>query len=136
MSAVEQLSENQCWELLRSTEVGRLAVIVDDHPDIFPVNYAVDQGTVLFRSAEGTKVASALGDAPVAFEVDGYDTETGLAWSVVLKGQAQTLQGIDDAAESFKVELHPWQAGKKERFIRIRPDVVTGRRFPKATQEA
>jgi len=135
MSAVENLSEKQCWELLRSTDVGRLAVIVGDHPDIFPVNYAIDQGTVLFRSAEGTKVTCALGDAPVAFEVDGYDPETGLVWSVVIKGKASSFQNIDEAAGSFKVDVQPWQAGKKERFIRIRPDEVTGRRFPKMERD-
>lgn len=135
MSAVEKLSAKQCWELLRSTEVGRLAVIVSDHPEIFPVNYAVDQGTVVFRSAQGTKVTSALGDAPVAFEADGYDSETGLVWSVVVKGQASTFQTIEEAAESFNVDVHPWQAGKKERFIRIRPDEITGRRFPKVDRE-
>lgn len=135
MNAVENLSEKQCWELLRSTDVGRLAVIVEDHPDIFPVNYAVDQGTVLFRSAEGTKVTGVLGDAPVAFEVDGYDPETGLVWSVVLKGHATTFQNIDEAADSFKIDVNAWQAGKKERFIRIRPHDVTGRRFPKIKRE-
>lgn len=135
MSAVEKLSENQCWELLRNTEVGRLAVIVDDHPEIFPVNYAVDQGTVLFRSAAGTKVSSALSDTPVAFEADGYDTETGLVWSVVIKGHATVFRAIDEAVESFEVEVRPWQSGKKERFVRIRPTEVSGRRFPKTAQE-
>lgn len=135
MSAVENLSEKQCWELLRSTDVGRLAVIVGDHPDIFPVNYAIDQGTVLFRSAEGTKVTGALGDAPVAFEVDGYDPETGLVWSVVIKGKASSFQNTDEAAGSFKVDVQPWQAGKKERFIRIRPHELTGRRFPKIERD-
>lgn len=135
MSAVEKLSEQQCWELLRSTEVGRLAVIVGDHPEIFPVNYAVDQGTVLFRSASGTKVTSALGEAPVAFEADGYDAETGLVWSVVVKGHAASFQNLEEAADSFEVDVRPWQGGEKERFIRIRPHEVTGRRFPKVTQE-
>ncbi|GAA4116087.1 pyridoxamine 5'-phosphate oxidase family protein [Enteractinococcus coprophilus] len=136
MSAVENLSEKQCWELLRSAEVGRLAVIVGDHPEIFPVNYAVDQGTVLFRSAAGTKVTSALSDAPVAFEADGYDAETGLVWSVVVKGQATTFRAIEEAVNSLKVEVRPWQEGKKERFIRIRSHEVTGRRFPKTSQGA
>lgn len=99
------------------------------------MNYAIDQGTVLFRSAEGTKVTGALGDAPVAFEVDGYDPETGLVWSVVIKGKASSFQNIDEAAGSFKVDVQPWQAGKKERFIRIRPDEVTGRRFPKMERD-
>lgn len=135
MSSVEKLSENQCWELLRSTEVGRLAVIVGDHPEIFPVNFAVDQGTVLFRSAQGTKVTSALSDASVAFEADGYDAQTGLVWSVVIKGHATSFRAIDEAVDSFEVEVRPWQAGKKERFVRIRPHEVTGRRFPKSIQD-
>jgi len=59
---VEQLSESECWALLRTTSVGRLAVWVDDHPDIFPLNYAVDHGTVVFRSSAGTKVSAALSD--------------------------------------------------------------------------
>lgn len=132
MSTVEELSENVCWALLRTTDVGRLAVIVGDHPEIFPINYVVDHATVVFRSAEGTKVTAALNDHPVAFETDGYDPETGLAWSVVVKGEATTFQTIEEATDSFNLELHPWQAGKKERFITIRPTEITGRRFPRA----
>jgi uncharacterized protein len=58
-STVDELSESACWALLRTTSVGRLAVWVEDHPDIFPVNYAVDHGTVAFRSGAGTKVSAA-----------------------------------------------------------------------------
>lgn len=135
MTSVEKLSTNQCWELLRSAEVGRLAVIVDDHPEIFPVNYAVDQNTIIFRSARGTKVNSALGDAPVAFEADGYDPATGLVWSVVIKGQATSFRTLEETIDSLNVEVHPWQAGKKEHFIRISPSDITGRRFPRNEPE-
>ena len=68
---VDELSESACWALLRTTTVGRLAVWVDDHPDIFPLNYAVDHGTLVFRSRAGTKVSAALSDAQVALEADG-----------------------------------------------------------------
>lgn len=135
MSTVEQLSENLCWALLRTTDVGRLAVIVGDHPEIFPINYVVDHATVVFRSAEGTKVTAALNDNPVAFETDGYDPETGLVWSVVVKGEATTFQTIEEATDSFDLELNPWQAGQKERFITIRPTEITGRRFPRADSQ-
>ena len=84
----EVLETNVCWELLRATEVGRLAVSITDHPDIFPVNYVVDHGTVVFRTAEGTKLAASVLGRAVAFEIDGYDPEHGDAWSVVIKGQA------------------------------------------------
>lgn len=118
-----------CWALLRTTDVGRLAVVVDNHPDIFPLNYAVDHGTLVFRSGEGTKVASALSDIPVALEADGYDAATAKAWSVVVKGSAKAIRQIDDVLDTMDLSLFPWQGGDKNRFIRIEPGLVTGRRF-------
>ena len=57
-----------------------------DHPDMFPINYVMDRGNVVFRTAEGTKLAAAVLGRAVAFEVDGYEPEAGVAWSVVMKG--------------------------------------------------
>jgi uncharacterized protein len=128
-SPVEQLSEDACWALLRTTSVGRLAVWVDDHPDIFPLNYAVDHGTVVFRSAAGTKVSAALSDAPVALEADGYDAETSEAWSVVLRGNAERIGTSQELIETLDLPLFPWQAGDKGQFIRIVPASTSGRRF-------
>jgi uncharacterized protein len=130
--AVEELSESTCWELLRTTSVGRLAVWVDDHPDIFPLNYAVDHGTVVFRSRAGTKVSGALSDSPVALEADGYDAENAAAWSVVIRGHAEEIKGGPDLLDTIDLPLFPWQAGDKGRFIRIVPTTVSGRRFPVA----
>ena len=127
---VEELSESACWALLRSTSVGRLAVWVEDHPDIFPVNYAVDHGTVVFRSRAGTKVSATLSDSPVALEADGYDAETAVAWSVVIRGNAEEISRAQDLIDTIDLPLFPWQAGDKGRFIRIVPTTTTGRRFP------
>jgi uncharacterized protein len=126
---VDELSESACWELLRTTSVGRLAVWVEDHPDIFPLNYAVDHGTVVFRSRTGTKLSAALPDSAVALEADGYDAEKGEAWSVVIKGTAEEIRG-QDLMDTIDLPLFPWQAGDKPRFIRIIPTMTSGRRFP------
>jgi uncharacterized protein len=126
---VDELSESACWALLRTTTVGRLAVWVDDHPDIFPLNYTVDHGTLVFRTGEGTKLGGALGESPVALEADGVDATSGLAWSVVVKGKAVALKGTEEILDSASLFLFPWQAGQKDHFVRITPDSVTGRRF-------
>lgn len=123
------LDAHDCWALLRSVSVGRLAVWNVDHPDIFPVNYAVDHSSVVFRTGEGTKLAASLGELPVAFEADGVAQETGIAWSVVLKGHAALLNSTEDVLDSFGLMLFPWQAGRKDAFVRITPSSVTGRRF-------
>ncbi|CAG7638281.1 pyridoxamine 5'-phosphate oxidase family protein [Rhodococcus opacus] len=129
---VRELAVNECWALLRTESVGRLAVWVDDHPDIFPLNYAVDHGTIVFRSGSGTKVSAALSDAPVALEVDGYETSSREAWSVVIKGRAEGIQEIDELMDTVDLPLFPWQGGAKNLFIRLVPTLVTGRRFPVA----
>ena len=129
-STVDELSESACWTLLRTASVGRLAVWVQDHPDIFPINYAVDHGTVVFRSGAGTKVSAALSDSPVALEADGYDEETTEAWSVVVKGNVEEISRGQDLLDTIDLPLFPWQAGDKSRFIRIIPTTTSGRRFP------
>ena len=35
---VVELDESACWGLLRSAEVGRLAIVVSHRPEIFPIN--------------------------------------------------------------------------------------------------
>ena len=92
------LDTHTCLDLLRRREVGRLAVSITDHPDIFPINYVVDRGTVVFRTAEGTKLAAALLGRGVAFEIDGYDPEAGEAWSVVVKGYAIEIEQMQSTS--------------------------------------
>ena len=128
-AATEQLSVPECWSLLRSAPVGRLATVVDGRPDIFPVNHLVDHGTVLFRTAEGTKLRAAVGHE-VAFEADGYDAAAGKAWSVVVKGTAREIRELDETLGVMLLPLFPWQGGPKPRYVRIERAQVTGRRFP------
>ena len=116
------------WTLLRQAVVGRLAVIIDGRPDIFPVNHVVDHGSVVFRTAAGSKLAGAVGHQ-VAYEVDGYDLETGSAWSVVVKGHAHDVNRLYDVLEAVGLPLFPWHSTLKPHFVRIEPDKVTGRRF-------
>ena len=125
---VTNLQANACWALLRSHEVGRLAVSIGDRPEIFPVNYVVDHGTVVFRTAEGTKLAGAV-QRDVAFEADGYEPGTGEAWSVVVKGRAEEISRSQELFDTADLPLFPWHAAPKQRFVRIVPDEVTGRRF-------
>ncbi|MEJ7726915.1 MAG: pyridoxamine 5'-phosphate oxidase family protein [Actinomycetes bacterium] len=122
------MSDSDSWAVLRHALVGRLAVAVGDRPDIFPVNFAVDHGSVVFRTAAGTKLAAAAG-RPVAFEADGYDPGTGEAWSVVVKGVAQEVTELDDVLAALDLPLFPWHTAPKPRIIRITPDSISGRRF-------
>jgi nitroimidazol reductase NimA-like FMN-containing flavoprotein (pyridoxamine 5'-phosphate oxidase superfamily) len=118
---------NECWQLLRDAEVGRLAVVVDAAPEIFPVNFVVDHGTVVFRTAEGSKLAALVNAANVAFEIDGWTD--GDAFSVVVKGRGKQIGNRDELFAALELPLFPWHAAPKHHFVRIEPEIVSGRRF-------
>ncbi len=124
----DQLPESACWKLLRQGVIGRLAVVADDGPDIFPINYVVDHGSIVFRTAAGRKFSSSTGQ-PVAFEVDGYDDGDATAWSVVVRGRTHEIRDTDEVIEALALPLFPWHAGPKPRFMRISAAAVTGRRL-------
>ncbi len=121
------LPTEECLDLLRSQTVGRLAVSIHDRPDIFPVNHVVHRGGIVFRTAEGTKLAAAVLGRGVAFEVDGQDR--GTAWSVIVKGRAAEIERIDELVDALDLPLFPWHAAPKQRFVRIEPVEISGRRF-------
>jgi uncharacterized protein len=125
---VTVLPQHTCWMLLRSAEVARLAITVDAQPDIFPINFVVDHGTIVFRTGAGSKLSAASSN-PVAFEVDGYDSETSEAWSVVIKGRAEEIKQLHESIESMDLPLSPWHGGPKPHFVRIVPETISGRRF-------
>jgi uncharacterized protein len=125
---ITMLEANTCWALLRSSEVGRLAVSIGNCPDIFPINFVVDHGTLVFRAAEGTKLPAAVLGEAVAFEVDGY-AEAGEAWSVVMRNRATEIERVQDVFDALDLPLFPWHAAPKHRFMRIEPENVSGRRF-------
>ncbi|BCI55247.1 pyridoxamine 5'-phosphate oxidase [Mycolicibacterium litorale] len=124
---VTALTEDESWALLSGMTLGRLALSVRGQPDIFPVNFVVQRRTILIRTAEGTKLAAAMTNGQVAFEVDEHNAEQ--AWSVVVKGRAKVLMYPEEIAEAERAQVLPWTAPVKRRFLRITPTSITGRRF-------
>lgn len=128
-TGMQILAEDECWRLLESATVGRLAVAPGGRPDIFPVNFLAINGTLVFRTAEGSKLTSVAVNHAVALEIDGYEPETNQAWSVVVSGTARPVTSDDDAAVLEELPLTPWHATPKHHFVEIVPIKVTGRKF-------
>ncbi len=125
----EELSEAECRRLLESHHMGRLGVVVDGAPLIFPVNYVFDEDAVVFRTDEGTKLsASALGR--VVFEIDGVDEERQSGWSVVVRGvSAEIGDALDTRSARLRdLDVQPWVPGPRSRWVALQADSVTGRR--------
>src|SRR5581483_4400235 len=124
---VEELDQDTCLELLGTREVGRVAVARGSGPPhIVPVNYPLLRGSVVFRSAPGTKLRELVKE-PVAFEADSWDSATRTGWSVVVEGLA--YEASDREMEVEDIELDSFAERQNSRWVRLVPTVVTGRRI-------
>ncbi len=124
------LSREACEELLRSSAVGRLAFVSDGEVIVIPVNYRYHEGTIVIRTAVGSKLEAAARHARMTFEIDDWDDESQSGWSVLAKGQAREVLSDDEADDLLRLGLRPWaDAAGKRRWLRIHPDEITGRKI-------
>ena len=123
---VTELTPEECWEMLRDQEFGRLAYRLVDEVHITPINYAVDGNSLLFRTAEGNKLLAVVMGSEVAFEIDRYGEDS--ARSVVVRGTARLLPE-DEAHRADNLPLRPWVPTLKYNVVEIQPKVVSGRAF-------
>jgi nitroimidazol reductase NimA-like FMN-containing flavoprotein (pyridoxamine 5'-phosphate oxidase superfamily) len=126
---MEILGTEDCWELLASRPVGRVAVATDNRPEIYPVNHVVDDRSIVFRTEAGTKLAALDGNPSVCFEVDDLDLGARTGWSVVVHGRARTLGTPAEIARVRALALEYWAVGDKPNFVQITATSVSGRRI-------
>jgi hypothetical protein len=126
-TGVEVIGAGECRGLLATEQVGRLGVVLDGRPEIFPVNYTVDGDGILFRTADGSKLEGAL-HGLVVFEVDHLQPETRSGWSVVVHGRAERYTRFDTPA--LRQEHPSWLRTDKPHLVRLTPTTITGRRLP------
>lgn len=131
MDEITELTEAECEAYLAANSLGRLALVVDGRPEIFPLNYASDGPDLLFRTVEGTKMRAAP-MSWVAFEIDGIDPEAGCAWSVVVKGVAHDVSDtLDELSERVRsLAATPTGPGDHPLSLALRGELVSGRRVP------
>jgi len=127
ISPVLHLETAKAWDILAGQRLGRLAVASGTGVDIFPINYAVDGESIVFRTAEGSKLSSLKANNQVTFETDRWDALFG--FSVVAKGRATPITSPDELRMVMKLKLRPWVPTVKLTFVRILVDSISGRRF-------
>jgi nitroimidazol reductase NimA-like FMN-containing flavoprotein (pyridoxamine 5'-phosphate oxidase superfamily) len=124
-TGIEVLPKDECLVLLSGEQVGRVILTGGGDADVFPVNYVLRGGDVVFRTADGTKWR----DGPrgrAAFEVDRLDPEARSGWSVVVHGSLEDADGLD----TDTLGLAPWSPHDKPHVMRLVTETVSGRRLP------
>ena len=127
-AVLESLSREECTTLLAQHRFGRVSVVVDGQPLVFPVNYAYTGSQIVFRTDRGTKLHGAVGNK-VAFEIDGVDATYHDGWSVLVIGTAFEETDPHRLTTLKALPLAPWTAGAKDHWVCIRASAISGRRI-------
>lgn len=126
---LDLLDEAECLELLGGASIGRVGVSIGALPAIFPVNYVVLDGAIVFRTGAGTKLAAATDNAVIAFEVDSFDPLDQSGWSVLVVGAAGVVTDPVEQDAACRLSLQPWVEGERDHYVRVPVEFVSGRRI-------
>lgn len=125
------IAVEECENLLAGSTLGRLGVIVDGRPEIFPVNHVFDRESrcVVFPTNARTKLHAALNWPWVAYEVDGIEPGDEGAWSVLVVGRAEEMTDPAEIARVAPLRHVLWRSGDAVHWVRIVASKMTGRRI-------
>lgn len=130
--AVAVLTDDECWQRLAGQTLGRLVTHVGHVIDIFPVNYAIERHSLVFRTAEGSKLFELTVNEDVLFEIDDHTDQE--SWSVIVRGRAHRIDSARGIADADRLPLKPWLPALRYNYVRIQPDTLSGRAFHQAPE--
>ncbi len=127
---LEEIDRESCLALLATEHLGRLGVVVDGRPVVYPMHYVLDGETVVLRTNPGAKHRAAP-LSRVCFEVDHVDWARREGWSVLVDGTAQDITSTLDADSERRRALATgsWAPGPLEAVLEVVPREITGRRL-------
>lgn len=123
------LTAQECDRLLSTTPMGRVSFLLDGEPQILPVNYRFEDGSIVIRTTAGSKIEAAEMHHRFGFEIDHWDPEARSGWSVVAHGSGEVVDDPDEVRQMERLGLESWAGGQEgDLWIRLRLDDITGRR--------
>jgi nitroimidazol reductase NimA-like FMN-containing flavoprotein (pyridoxamine 5'-phosphate oxidase superfamily) len=131
-SELVELSKQECLGLLAAVPVGRVIFTDRAMPAAQPVNYLLDGEEIIFRTANGSKLAAAIRHAVVGFQVDEIDPRTRTGWSVLGVGEANEIVHPGRLAELAELLSDPWVDDHDAHTISIGLQIISGRRLERS----
>ena len=118
-----EMTPEDCWQLLKSAALGRVALVRAGLPSIVPVNICATDGAVWVRTGPGALLDAALAGEVLSVEADDVDRQWHHGWSVLVTGRAEV------AAEREDLPVSAWARPDAHHLVRIDAELVTGRRI-------
>ena len=126
MRMIRELDEQQSYDLLSTTTIGRIGFVHDGRVQINPVNFAVSGHDLLLRtSPDGLLAGLTLVPSAVSFEVDYHDPLGNTAWSVLLHGTL--TRATEEDAPDIAARVHPWAGEDRSLPLVLHIESISGR---------
>ena len=117
----EPLSSEDCWELITTQTVGRLALSVRALPAILPVQYYVDDDLIAICLGHHQVPPTAITGTVAAFSVDNFTGPLSRGWTVNILGLVQPPEPV-----GVPTDCGQPTAGQ---IVHLRPDTIAGQRI-------
>lgn len=127
--SLHTLSDQECWGLLSSTTVGRVAFVSASGIQLLPVNFQFLGGIIYFQTSPDSILAETGSGLDVAFCVGSHDELLQTGWSVVISGTSSIVEDPLELADVRASDrLRPWAPGARSLVIAITPRITSGRK--------
>jgi uncharacterized protein len=123
----DDLPRRECLRLMESVPVGRIVYTRQALPMVEVVNFLIDGGDIVVRTDPDGKLAAATQGTVVAFETDSLGPGHEAGWSVTAVGRSREVTDPADIGRLHGSGLRSWAPGTQDHFIRISPEILTGR---------
>ncbi|MFI5529866.1 pyridoxamine 5'-phosphate oxidase family protein [Kitasatospora sp. NPDC051853] len=133
---VVTLGEAECLRLLGTVPIGRVVYTEHALPAVLPVAFEVSpDDTLILGLRAGSTVSRALDGTVAAFQADHLDPATRTGWSVLVHGRTEVVRDPAAVRHLLRTGPLPWvNSGQEPMFVRIVPELVSGRRVLPAGQ--
>ena len=127
--ALQPLSRHESLRLLATVPIGRIIFTRRALPAVELIHFALDDGDIVIRTDPGDTLAADIRDTVVAFEADSLDVAHQAGWSVAIVGRSRAVTDPGEIDRLQKIGVRSWGAGEAAHFVRISPELLTGRRL-------
>ena len=124
---IDHLTSEEAWDVVRTSQVGRIATQHGNAPEIHPVTYVVHDEQIYFRTGVASRLLLDTEDQLVAFEVSWQMMQH--ISSTVIRGAVVVVSEVDKVAELNAMPYLDFAPQQEYVWMRIAPNEVRGRRL-------
>ena len=93
-SGFQTMTAAECRRLLRSCDIGRVAVSAGALPLVLPVQYELQDGEIVLRTPGHHEVSETIDGQVIGFQADQLDLAHGVGWCVSVTGTARVVHDL------------------------------------------